>query len=478
MSKLYYKSVITSIFVFSTISFLYNQIPTKPIIQSNGNINIFDSVNDSLSSKDYYYAVMTFNSKNSMQLKAPKTFKLDSSISNNFQKSEFLLTDTLDVAFIYEKDNDDLWVPRNFSARHYNKKGLLTKQTWNPWNGENYDVDERFATVIRKYSYTTEGLLDVYQDFNSGDIANNMFSNLHYHFYDTLGRLDSIVEYFWFDNEDTTRVTDRIFYSYNDQNQLIESVKFEYDINNEIDGGDSIRYYYNEFGKIDFQDSYLGRDEEGFRYIYKTVFTYNENESLNQILYKEEINENEFLDVGYVNYFYYQYGSLWKYEQYNLNSSGQYKPWEKEEYYHNENVDKSKIILYRDFESRIPDNQIQDHMLNKKLEYFYSSFNDDWVIDEQLDFYYSDISTSTEDIVTHLNTLTLYPNPAFDQLSIDLQASKEDMVIRLWDASGSLILQDSFSPNVNIDISHLPSGLYFCNVYSGKNMWQGRFVKQ
>ncbi len=79
---------------------------------------------------------------------------------------------------------------------------------------------------------------------------------------------------------------------------------------------------------------------------------------------------------------------------------------------------------------------------------------------------------------TFATTITLYPNPTKNTLQINTQDKTIDQV-NIYTITGSKILQldvDIVSPTV--DVSSLASGVYYVQLYSGKNVALKKFVKE
>jgi hypothetical protein len=74
--------------------------------------------------------------------------------------------------------------------------------------------------------------------------------------------------------------------------------------------------------------------------------------------------------------------------------------------------------------------------------------------------------------------ITLFPNPTKNTLQLNTQEKTIDQV-NIYTMTGSKVLQfdfDSFSPTV--DVSSLASGVYYLQLYSGKNVALKKFVKE
>ncbi len=70
--------------------------------------------------------------------------------------------------------------------------------------------------------------------------------------------------------------------------------------------------------------------------------------------------------------------------------------------------------------------------------------------------------------------VVVYPNPAFDQVSIQLkESSLVPVYIRMMDLTGKLVKSGQFNPgdlNIEIDIQELPPSIYFLELNDGKGM--------
>ena len=81
---------------------------------------------------------------------------------------------------------------------------------------------------------------------------------------------------------------------------------------------------------------------------------------------------------------------------------------------------------------------------------------------------------SSEDMIS------IYPNPATDQLNIQWNTDNEEEMILIFDPSGKLVYSNLFRNHemVTIDVSEWNSGVYFLRIQSGEILKQLRFVVQ
>ena len=75
--------------------------------------------------------------------------------------------------------------------------------------------------------------------------------------------------------------------------------------------------------------------------------------------------------------------------------------------------------------------------------------------------------------------LSLYPNPAIDKITIETSSMLTKTKLSISNLSGQeLITRQITSPKTQLDISSLPSGIYFVRLKNDKTVAMGKFIKQ
>jgi hypothetical protein len=72
---------------------------------------------------------------------------------------------------------------------------------------------------------------------------------------------------------------------------------------------------------------------------------------------------------------------------------------------------------------------------------------------------------------THFDSqskFTIYPNPAKDKISISASTSNREFEVEIFAAKGEVMIKETFSGNVKLDVSTLRQGVYFIRI-SGNN---------
>ncbi len=103
---------------------------------------------------------------------------------------------------------------------------------------------------------------------------------------------------------------------------------------------------------------------------------------------------------------------------------------------------------------------------------------EDWKNNAKYEFYWSEIEVHGIDEET-ANNITLYPNPANETISVLTPPSLSNNILSIYTLNGQLIktvaLNSIFS---TIDISNIPSGLYFARFSTNHGIITKRFIKR
>ena len=87
--------------------------------------------------------------------------------------------------------------------------------------------------------------------------------------------------------------------------------------------------------------------------------------------------------------------------------------------------------------------------------------------------------TASDVLVNPNFTISLFPNPAGDQLNIWIEGVQNKTEIRVYDLTGKLVMKQASNNVLNqLNISKLTAGLYMVNVIEGKETRSAKFVKQ
>ena len=76
-------------------------------------------------------------------------------------------------------------------------------------------------------------------------------------------------------------------------------------------------------------------------------------------------------------------------------------------------------------------------------------------------------------------SISIYPNPAIDKITIETSATPAVSQLSMMNLNGEEVLTCSLiKPKTQIDISNLPSGVYFVRLTNDKSVEVGKFIKK
>ncbi len=87
---------------------------------------------------------------------------------------------------------------------------------------------------------------------------------------------------------------------------------------------------------------------------------------------------------------------------------------------------------------------------------------------------------ANDDIPSEQNHILVYPNPVYDILNLESNMDyQEDVKISIFDMNGKIVSRNiyDFNNRIQLDLSELPSGMYFYTILSNENMVTGKISK-
>jgi PKD repeat protein len=94
---------------------------------------------------------------------------------------------------------------------------------------------------------------------------------------------------------------------------------------------------------------------------------------------------------------------------------------------------------------------------------------------------YINVSTMGIQDKNGINQMTMYPNPANNQLFIAISNAfiQENLTIQIIDLNGRILINQKFdnpTGTKQVDIYHIPNGTYLLSVNNGKEIMHGKFI--
>lgn len=351
-------------------------------------------------------------------------------------------------SIISESFEGEQWNNEDNSQFMYDLNGFNTLQTNQLWAGEWVDYDKS------EQSYDPNGnlLVSTYYDW---DDDNNTWvpSNEDSYTYNENGQLAVYIVAVWdanaweeyikseFEYDGNGKLTEEIIYGWNAiEEEWIESWKGTYG--------------YDGNGNMVLETSYSWNVE--WMPLWKTDLTYDADK--NVILevnssWKEANNDWEFSWKD--EYTYDENGNMVALVDYEWEGDWNLS-WKSEISYNNSYSIDELIMPWWWFED---DYITYRHMPITGTGYDYNAGSNDWDMSTRSTLSYAELD------VTGINnpegsSIKVYPNPATDYISFDLENGANETTVELYDLQGRLVLRQTVSAKTKIKVGHLNRGQY------------------
>lgn len=287
-------------------------------------------------------------------------------------------------------------------------------------------------------------------------------------------------------------------------NNIIESgvlSVFDY-INNQWIQSGTVTYTYNVDGKIteELQDTneviLSNGDQVSYNGFIKYEHTYNSNIKVNWKKFKKNLNTNNEWQLERVKIYTYNSDNLLVLIEEGDNETELTSKTELT-YDTNDNLTE-EIYSYLDnsiwnytskyvysYENQIseddlllPNHYILEYLLDSDFYTFKNKitnlsiydWNNSWDFDMSLDFHYSEIALSVNDVLK--DHLVIYPNPTSNKVKFEIENIEN---IEIYDINGKRMI-DTKSNIINIE--NLSNGVYFYKIYKEKEILTGKLIKK
>ena len=383
---------------------------------------------------------------------------------------------------ISEEWDGSQWINLSKSEYSYDNNNNKLKEQFSDWDGSNW-----------LYSYKNEFVFDgennitqnIYSHWSESPENNWIMGSKDEFVYDLNGNKTQNIQYYWNNDQwKNSSKTESVFDASENMTQAIEygwdgenwynSAKYE----TIIDANEKItEYVYSDWNGADWV--------EAAKYIYE--YDVNGNMTLSNLIYldgdqniiysKEEMINDDF-------------GNRISYSFFEIDTENEEFPlmpvW-KEEHVYDNNFSFDDLNLPfnpSDFESE-PEfgdgmalqmnlNLLFKHKLTR-INYF-DGDGDNWVMSGDYDIYYSEQNiTGAKDFDLSKN-VSVYPNPATNQVTFNFDNSDDQFNIELYDVQGKLVLAGIGENNKAFSIKSLNKGMYFYHLSGNQNFYTGKLM--
>jgi len=116
---------------------------------------------------------------------------------------------------------------------------------------------------------------------------------------------------------------------------------------------------------------------------------------------------------------------------------------------------------------------VEDDNLKSEANYYWSV--SDFVLIDRKFYYYGDGTLSDKSPIYTAPPLEVSPNPTSGLARLNLEVPA---TIRIYNTQGEMVSNGAYQPNQTLNISDLPTGLYFVIAHSSDQAFVGRLVKE
>lgn len=329
---------------------------------------------------------------------------------------------------------EDQWVHYSKIEYNYDTNLNLTQEIEYSWNGSQF-VDD----LKTEYTYDLNGNQIQYIDYwwDGSQWVND--SKTEYNTFDTNGNLTQEIDYYW------------------DISQWVNNLKTEYTY--DING--NLTQYIDYYWEISY-----------WVQIQKTEYTYDTNGNLTQEIDYYWDGVQWFIDWK-TDYTYDTNGNLTQYINVYWNGVEWSNDWKIEFTYNNLYSFTDLILPF--FYSNTGVKMFFNHMLTNGKGYVWDVILNDWKINDNFDFYYSEKDILSISEITE-EQLKIFPNPVSNILTIKSEIIPIDKVI-IYSILGKKIKEIRIDFN-NIHTEDLSKGLYLISIYTEKGTTVKKLIKK
>lgn len=274
--------------------------------------------------------------------------------------------------------------------------------------------------------------------------------------------------------------------------------------NNMFTGGYKMNITCDENNKMLYNIDYLWSSyEQDWKLFAKWDYTY-ENDILTQcLIHNRDITAEEWVksskrlyneDKTQVLFYYWNrntegwVNSMEYLYSYDGNGNKTVEEWintSKYIYSYDENGNRTQILYQTwngDTEEWVNSSQYvynYDENGNKILKLYqtWNEYTEEWINSSKDVYFWSELEVITGIDETNNTNINVYPNPAGDKITISTGFSLSNSLFQIYSVSGTIMETGTINNQNEIDISSLPTGIYFVNINTNKKQIVKKFVK-
>ena len=438
--------------------------------------------------------------------------RLDSVVAPGFDKDEYVYDANGNVLLdnYFEWDGSQ-WVKSWKDEYTYDGNGNQIQNISYEWNGSQWVILWKYEFI---YDANHNQLQEVNYDWDGSNWVNSYKSEF---VYDLDNNMTQSISYYGSELPDGVWINgNKNEFVYDENGNLVQNISFSW--YNEIwENTSKTEFILNDAG-TNIQTIQYGWEGDNWASLDKYEYVYDTNQNISQVVisewnsiewmeaakYEFRYDANQNMILSNLIYFfedqlitfmkeesvYDDFGNRISYSFYTIDDESEeftLTPIWKEEYVYDNSFTFDDLILPfmpGDLESdtefdvemvfQMDINLMFKHKLTQLT--YYEGDGDSWLKSGDYTVYYSEQNITGVKDLNVANNVNVYPNPATNQITFNIDASVDQLKVDFYDIQGKLVLSQLSNNNKPVLIESLNEGLYFYRLSENQNFYSGKFM--
>ncbi len=374
------------------------------------------------------------------------------------------------------------WINLYKHENSYDTNGNQVKELSSNWDGNNWLNSHRNEFVYDAENNLTQ---NISSNWSGSPDDNWIVGGKNEFIYDSNRNQTQNILYYW--NNDQWENASKTEYVFDANKNMTQAIEYGWDGENWNTSAKYETFFDANENITEFVFSEWNNDEWVKAAKYEYQYDANGNMTLSKLIY---IDEGENFTYSKEESVYDDFGNRILYSFFEIDFENEELPlipvW-REEYAYDNNFSFNDLILPfnpDDFENDSEfDVQVVLQfdftlMFKHKLVQltYYEGDGDSWMMTDDYNIYYSEQNITGVGGLNLTNNVSVFPNPAVNQVTFKLDASVNQFAVEFYDIQGKLVMSKTTENNRPVSIESLNKGLYFYRLSENHNIYSGKLI--
>ncbi len=363
----------------------------------------------------------------------------------------------------------------------YNSSDLLSKVVcYDTDLGENWSGDKYLST----YTYDDNGNISAYLEFSWNETAGEWYTDAYYRELYTYDDDGNITQYIASEGvSGTWTPLEKGEATYNDYGYV---TKDNYVYNSNTSSWDKLSVYAKSYDSNGYLTMLTVSSRDDVNSDWSVMYglitsTDSDHHILSYAAYDGDPNDSN-SNIGEKGFWTYTNGNISTVEYQVEDESGNWYAEDRNEYFYDTNYSISQILMPSiSNECFKPETEVNSEFSNKITEFYNYDIDEEsgnLIATEKFTYIYTDLTTPTSIEEAEEVSIKLYPNPAYNNVTISFSSTNNTANIQLFDMVGKVVLDKEISSEEPINIENLKSGIYLYNIVVDGKSQSGKLFKK